>query len=1132
MNKPRRHAPQGVPEVTLEDFKERVRTAYPIDVAVRDHVTTRITNRGQNGLQCLCPFHSEKTPSFSVQSDYGTYKCFGNTCQRSGDVFSFLQEFHQIPFMDALKMAAHAGGVEIPSHFRPDSSSRPRRKLASPPPPDPMIPKPVPEGIKPPDLRIPPEDAPPLIAGSPIRAWKPQDEAVKFYRNPEMIHDYRDIHGDLQMSIMRIRFEGDDRKIFLPLSWRPVPAHVGDKIGAQPDETGALRGWSVTAVSTGHAKPIYGLERLIDTIESEQGLRGILIVEGEKTCDAANRMLAGTGWMALSPMNGINGIPGGYWDPLASVLSRGVDDPSHLPPVTVWPDAEPVTDRYGNGSTFDPQLFFSLQVADTLTHYLSDHGTPPPDGMFSRVVIPQDFAAANKGWDLADAEEHQWTQEDIMSAINDSEVVNTDAPDPEVSDTPTPFDQGQPGVAALTADTEIGSGASSDNVIDASDYDAFLSGVPDAAASEAASHPSSGGGMLAGTPSENVVALRDEGAASLDTAGDAEANDSDSGDDAADGRDGGGGGGHDDPPDRMSAIDDNPYFRIVGHRENIIQVHVFRHNEIMSLRVGTNMKPYLLHMAPKDWWEIHFGSIDNKGKVTIDWDAVTSDISTYSGTHTSYWSSDRFVRKGAAIDHGRVVFNSGNEMHVEGMGVVPPRQYRGSCIYVHSDHNPELLPDYESPYPENAPDLIKLRDIIDNIAWSREDHELSVLALFGWFPVAVLSGILPFRPHIWIHGSTSAGKSWIADMIVRRIMDGYAISGIGKTTEAGLRDTLNGKRVPVIIDEAESNERTGRSRMVEIIEMSRHAASSGLSDVIQGVQGGGASRQYSIRSSFCMFSTTPQLMEKADRSRFAILNLDHPHDTLTFREKLEFPAASLITDTFVRRLMGRIITQAPYFNATVDTMIQMIKGFGFAHRTSQVYCTLAAGAWLMLRDGAPQSQMDAYNFITQEFRILDHIDMRDRQLRETQAHHDVFRAILSYEETVESSNFGKERVSVEDMIQVMLGTAPDSVMIDKYTAFKLLSRLGIRVGTYRTSAAGDVGVSLPVSDDDTTPSHILVHRNSPALRKILSQTPHMDGYAEVMRQSGDVLKCDRVKFAAHGFDRCIAVPREKFLLEE
>ena len=61
----------------------------------------------------LCPFHNEKTPSFSVTREKNIYYCFG--CHKGGDVFNFLMELEKMSFVDAVKEAGWRCGVEVPT---------------------------------------------------------------------------------------------------------------------------------------------------------------------------------------------------------------------------------------------------------------------------------------------------------------------------------------------------------------------------------------------------------------------------------------------------------------------------------------------------------------------------------------------------------------------------------------------------------------------------------------------------------------------------------------------------------------------------------------------------------------------------------------------------------------------------------------------------------------------------------------------------------------------------------------------------------------------------------------------------------------------------------------------------------
>ncbi len=59
----------------------------------------------------LCPFHQEKTPSFSVNAEMGVYYCFG--CQRSGDAITFLREIDHLDFVEAVRALAERAGITI-----------------------------------------------------------------------------------------------------------------------------------------------------------------------------------------------------------------------------------------------------------------------------------------------------------------------------------------------------------------------------------------------------------------------------------------------------------------------------------------------------------------------------------------------------------------------------------------------------------------------------------------------------------------------------------------------------------------------------------------------------------------------------------------------------------------------------------------------------------------------------------------------------------------------------------------------------------------------------------------------------------------------------------------------------------
>jgi DNA primase len=87
---------------------DQVRTATDLVRLVSDLVGLKKVGSNWVGL---CPFHSEKSPSFNVSPTTGYYKCFG--CQVSGDAISFVQETQGLPFIDAVRLLADRAGITL-----------------------------------------------------------------------------------------------------------------------------------------------------------------------------------------------------------------------------------------------------------------------------------------------------------------------------------------------------------------------------------------------------------------------------------------------------------------------------------------------------------------------------------------------------------------------------------------------------------------------------------------------------------------------------------------------------------------------------------------------------------------------------------------------------------------------------------------------------------------------------------------------------------------------------------------------------------------------------------------------------------------------------------------------------------
>ncbi len=91
-----------------DDVLDQVKARLSISEVVSEYVT--LSNRGGR-LWGLCPFHQEKTPSFSVVEDQGFYYCF--SCKKGGSMFDFIMEMEKVSFVESVKMLASKANVEL-----------------------------------------------------------------------------------------------------------------------------------------------------------------------------------------------------------------------------------------------------------------------------------------------------------------------------------------------------------------------------------------------------------------------------------------------------------------------------------------------------------------------------------------------------------------------------------------------------------------------------------------------------------------------------------------------------------------------------------------------------------------------------------------------------------------------------------------------------------------------------------------------------------------------------------------------------------------------------------------------------------------------------------------------------------
>ena len=93
-----------IPDRVLAQIGDRLDMAEVVSEYVR-------LERKSGRLWGLCPFHPEKTPSFTVNPEKGMFYCFG--CHKGGSLFNFVMEMEKLSFPEAVRMLAEKAGVEL-----------------------------------------------------------------------------------------------------------------------------------------------------------------------------------------------------------------------------------------------------------------------------------------------------------------------------------------------------------------------------------------------------------------------------------------------------------------------------------------------------------------------------------------------------------------------------------------------------------------------------------------------------------------------------------------------------------------------------------------------------------------------------------------------------------------------------------------------------------------------------------------------------------------------------------------------------------------------------------------------------------------------------------------------------------
>ncbi|MCX5737771.1 MAG: CHC2 zinc finger domain-containing protein, partial [Proteobacteria bacterium] len=109
-----------IPETTLVEIRDRANIVEVVGAQVG------LKRVGRNHVG-LCPFHAEKSPSFTVNDERGIFHCFG--CGAGGNVFTFIMKMENLPFPEVVERLARRYGITLPERGDDDPAIRQREAL-------------------------------------------------------------------------------------------------------------------------------------------------------------------------------------------------------------------------------------------------------------------------------------------------------------------------------------------------------------------------------------------------------------------------------------------------------------------------------------------------------------------------------------------------------------------------------------------------------------------------------------------------------------------------------------------------------------------------------------------------------------------------------------------------------------------------------------------------------------------------------------------------------------------------------------------------------------------------------------------------------------------------------------------
>ena len=392
-------------------------------------------------------------------------------------------------------------------------------------------------------------------------------------------------------------------------------------------------------------------------------------------------------------------------------------------------------------------------------------------------------------------------------------------------------------------------------------------------------------------------------------------------------------------------LDDMPLpFDIIGTSGSDIIFYPHGSNRIERYGASSLTKFKLMTLADRSLWGTYYAKDDGG----IAWDSAINDIIRNSEKKPIFdWTRVRGA--GAWVDGDDIVVNTGEYLLVDGQRK-DLHERVGRFVYEKQSFVPYRIDD-----PLSLEQSTKVLDCLRTIQWR---DQAMPYAVAGWLLLSAWGGLLRWRPHIWIVGSSGSGKSWIMDNIIHPIaVAEFGEKGGGTSTPAGVRQGLQNSAKCFMGDEMESDNRAQAERIEQILTLFRGSSSGQESGgaTLHGSQDG-EGKLWVMQSMACFSSIGSAMHHNADMNRFTVCELAQSRGNIDEHKKrfaiIEQKAAAF-TSQYSRAFHARTYSLIDELLSAVAVIKEQAARIVGTMRDGDQIGTLMAGAWMVEHDKAP-----------------------------------------------------------------------------------------------------------------------------------------------------------------------------------